>query len=132
MYKNSSLFNVISPTGAPSLYQVMTGVGLPMTSHTKLVDWLRTSDTLPGVSPSRKTGGTVEVLKVITELKRFVCMSKCMQKCKIEGNELVNLFQNQVKTKEKRSITIHFELVLPLSGSSIIDGSTDILSIVQW
>lgn len=60
-----SLFDGISLTGVPSLYQVMTGVGLPVTSHTKLVDWLRTNDTFPGVSPSRKSGGTVEVSKVI-------------------------------------------------------------------
>lgn len=68
----NSLLNRISPTGVPSLYQVMTGVGLPMTSHTKLVDWLRTSDTLSGVSPSRKTGGTVEVSEVIIEHQAFV------------------------------------------------------------
>lgn len=41
----------------------MTGVGLPVTSHTKLIGWLRTTDTLPGVSPSRKSGGTVAGVK---------------------------------------------------------------------
>lgn len=64
----NSLISAISPTRIPSLYQVMTGVGLPVTSHTKLVDWLRTNDTLPGVSLSRKSGGTVEVSKLIIEL----------------------------------------------------------------
>lgn len=59
----NNFFRVISPTGIPSLYQLMTGVGLPVTSHTKLVDWLNTNDTLLGISLSRKSGGTVEVFK---------------------------------------------------------------------
>lgn len=54
-----SLIRCIPLTGVPSLYQVMTGVGLPVTSHKKLVDWLSTKDVLPGESPSRKSGGTV-------------------------------------------------------------------------
>lgn len=48
-------------TGVSSLYQVITGVGLPVTSHTRLVDWLNTSDTLRDASLSGKSGGTVEV-----------------------------------------------------------------------
>lgn len=55
-----SLIRCITLTGIPSLYQVMTGVGLPVTSHKKLVDWLSTRDVLPGESLSRKSGGTVE------------------------------------------------------------------------
>lgn len=42
-----SLIRCITLTGIPSLYQVMTGVGLPVTSHKKLVDWLSTRDVLP-------------------------------------------------------------------------------------
>lgn len=63
-------FNIInySHTGAPSLYQVTTGVGVPVTSHTKLVGWLRTTDRLLDVSLSRKSGGTVEVPKVMSIL----------------------------------------------------------------
>lgn len=70
----------ISPTGAPSLYQVITGVGLPVTSHTKLMGLLRTTDTLLGISLSRKSGGTVEVSKVVITynnlLKVHLCVSK--------------------------------------------------------
>lgn len=50
------------------MYQVTTGVGVPVTSHTKLVGWLRTTDRLPDVSLSRKSGGTVEVPKVMSIL----------------------------------------------------------------
>lgn len=46
------------------MYQVITGVGLPVTSHTKLECWPKTTDRLPGVSLSRKSGGTVEVSEV--------------------------------------------------------------------
>lgn len=35
-----------------------------MTSHTRLVDWLNTSDTLCDASLSVKSGGTVEVKQV--------------------------------------------------------------------
>lgn len=51
-------------TGVSSLYQVITGVGLPVTSHTRLVDWPNTSDTLRAASLSVKSGGTVEVKQV--------------------------------------------------------------------
>lgn len=50
------------------MYQVTTGVGVPVTSHTKLVGWLRTTDRLLDVSLSRKSGGTVEVPKVMSIL----------------------------------------------------------------
>lgn len=39
--------------------------------------------------------------------------------------------QSSVRTVKNRSITVDFELVLPLSGSCIVGSSTDVLSIVQ-
>lgn len=74
------MFNGISPTGVPSLYQVMTGLGLPVTSHTKLVGWLRTTDMLPGVSLSRNSGGTVEASKVIMTYNVSIEVHWCVGK----------------------------------------------------
>lgn len=59
-----SLLNEITLTGAPSLYQVMTGVGLPITSHIKLMGWFTMTDRFPCMSLSRRSGGTVEMSKV--------------------------------------------------------------------
>lgn len=42
----------------PSLSHVMTGGGVPVTSHTKLVGWFITTETFDGRLPSRTSGGT--------------------------------------------------------------------------
>lgn len=49
----------------------MAGLGLPLTSHTRLADWLNTSDTFNGASPSMKSGGTVEVERAGQEIISF-------------------------------------------------------------
>lgn len=93
----------------------MTGVGLPVTSHTKLIGWFRTTETLPGVSPSRKSGGTVEAVKC--DYYMITALIKIKRHVGKRGHELV--------------VTVDFELIFPLSGSSVIDSSTDVLSIIQ-
>lgn len=42
-----------------------------MTSHTRLVDWLNTSDTLRDASLSVKSGGTVEVKQVTSGFREI-------------------------------------------------------------
>lgn len=86
-----------------------------MTSHTKLIGWFRTTETFPGVSPSRKSGGTVEVVKF--DYYMITALIKIKRHVKKRGHELV--------------VTVDFELIFPLSGSSVIDSSTDVLSIIQ-
>lgn len=63
------MYAKLGPTGVSSLCQVITGAGLPVTSHTRLVDWLNTSDTLYVASLSMKSGGTVKVKQVDLENK---------------------------------------------------------------
>lgn len=41
-----------------SLNHVMTGGGVPVTSHTKLIGWVITTETFDGRLPPRTSGGT--------------------------------------------------------------------------
>lgn len=86
------------------MYQVMTGVGLPVTSHTKLVDWLKTNDTLLCVSLSRKSGGTAEILNMITGLKAVIFTYLIYVKHKTDDEKLIP--KSSVRTRKNRLIPL--------------------------